>query len=314
NDPQIALKVMWNYDHKPYINDDQDIRNFDADTGALRDDSMDIERHFILDHLRQLFYVGRLYVEPKPELPNPDGVRGKSSMHPILEPFDLKYVGLTVIRYLDPDRADNTWLYLPTLRRVRRLSTAQRSDALFGQDTDVDSYGGYAGQIGWFNWKYLGERQMLASFHSEHFPVQFCPGAGEFIFCDKWEMRKMYVVEGVPLQAQYAYGKRVLFIDQETYLIAYSDIYDRGGRLWKVWVNQFGFRKRAAANLGIEYEDEMPFNPSITMVDMQLNHATRTALPSARYPGEEGWYYNQGEKTGLTEDFFSIAHLTSFGH
>jgi len=47
---------------------------------------------------------------------------------------------------------------------------------------------------------------------------------------------------------------------------------------------------------------------------MQLKHATRAALPSPKYAGEQGWYYNQGEKTGLTEEFFTIAHLIEAGH
>ena len=315
NDPQIALKIMWNYDRKPYITDDYDLRNFDADTGPVNASGpMQVERHFLLDHLRGLSYTGRLYVDPKPERPNEDGVRGKGSLHPILEPFDLKGVGETSIRYLSPDRQDDTWLYLPSLRRVRRLSSAQRSDALFGQDTDSDSYGGYAGQIPWFDWKFLGEKAILASFHSEAFPVKYCPGEGDFIFCDAWEKRQAYVVEGVPKLPQYAYGKRILFIDKETYYIAFSDIFDRSGQLWKVWVNQYGFKKRATSSYGDTYPDEMPFNPSITMVDLQLNHATKAALPSANYAGEQGWYFNQGDKTGLSEAFFTVAHLIESGH
>jgi hypothetical protein len=275
---------------------------------------MTLERHFLLDHLRFLSYVGRLYVEPKPDLPNPDAVRSKTSLHPILEPFDLKGVGETSIRYISSDRQDDTWLYLPTLRRVRRLSSAQRSDALFGQDTDVDSYYGYAGQVPWFDWKFLGEKEILSSFHSEAFPVKYCPGAGDFVFCDNWEKRRAYVVEGVPKLPQYAYGKRLIFLDKETSFIAYSDIFDRSGQLWKVWINQFAFKKRAGPTYGEEYPDEMPFNPSITMVDMQLNHATKAALPSAKYPGEAGWYYNQGSKSGITEDFFTVAALIESGH
>ena len=58
----------------------------------------------------------------------------------------------------------------------------------------------------------------------------------------------------------------------------------------------------------------MPFLHSISMVDMQLSHATRAALPSAKYPGEAGWYYNQGAKTGLTEEFFTIAHMIEASH
>jgi Protein of unknown function (DUF1329) len=315
NDPDVALKIMFNYEYKPYISDDADLRNFDADTGTVSERPLEVERHYILDHLRTLFYTGRLYVDPKPVLlPNAEGVRAKQSLHPILEPFDLKGVGLTAIRYLDPDRQDDTWLYLPTLRRVRRLSSAQRSDALFGQDTDVDSYGGYAGQIPWFTWKYLGEKKILATFHAEKFPVEYCPGGADFVYCDTWELRDAYVLEGVAKQPQYAYGKRVLFIDKETYYIAYSDIYDRAGQIWKVWINQFGFRNKAAPGYGDTYDSDMPFANSISMIDMQLSHATRAALPSPKYPGEPGWYYNQGAKTGLTEEFFTIAHMIEASH
>jgi hypothetical protein len=165
NDPQAALKIMWNYDYKFLTTDDVDLREFDADTGPIGSggSGMGIERHFILDHFRRLFYTGRLYVDPKPERPNPDGIRFRESLHPILEPFDLKGVGATSIRYIDSSKQDDSWLYLPSLRRVRRLSTAQRSDALFGQDTDVDSYYGYSGHTAWMEWKLLGEKTILGA-------------------------------------------------------------------------------------------------------------------------------------------------------
>jgi len=98
-------------------------------------------------------------------------------------------------------------------------------------------------------------------------------------------------------------------VDKESYFIAYSDILDRNGQLWKVWINQFGFKKRAAPTYGDVYPDEMPFNPSITMVDMQLSHATKAALPSSKYPGQAGWYFDQGAKSGTSEDFFTVASI-----
>src|SRR5438445_14602 len=59
---------MFNYDYG-YVNglDDTDLRNFDADTGSIADHGpMTIERAFLLDHFRRLFWTGRLYVDPKP--------------------------------------------------------------------------------------------------------------------------------------------------------------------------------------------------------------------------------------------------------
>jgi Protein of unknown function (DUF1329) len=317
NDPKAARKIMWNYEYKFLTTDDVDLREFDADTGPVgeKNQGMGIERHFILDHFRRLFYNGRLYVDPKPERPNPEGIRYRESLHPIIEPFDLKGVGATSIRYIDPSKQDDSWLYLPSLRRVRRLSTAQRSDALFGQDTDVDSYYGYSGHIAWMDWKLLGEKTILACMHAEHYPVKWGDGAADYMFDDVWEKRSVYVIEGVSRLPQYAYSKRVLFIDKEAWVVPYSDIYDRPGQLWKIWVNEFSFKKKPfeGAKLSV-YDDEMGFVPSIVMVDVQLQHATRAALPSQKVKGAEGWFFNMGAKSGVTEDWFQIAHLIESGH
>ena len=314
-DPQAALKIMWNYNYGFVTTDDVDLRNFDADTGSIADHgTMSIERHFLLDHFRRLFWTGRLYVEPKPEMPNPNGYRVQQGLYPILEPFDLKGVGALGNRYNDPGKADDSWLYLPSLRRVRRLSAAQRSDALFGQDTDVDSYGGYAGQIAWMDWRVLGERDVVGVMHGAHYPVKWDDKV-DWAFDEGWEKRHVYVVQGVSKLPQYAYGKRIIFVDKESWTIPFSDIYDRGGELWKIWINDFSFRKQAFAGASaITYPDEMGFTPAIVMVDMQLEHATRAALPSSRFPGEQGWYFNQGEKSGTVPGWFTVAAMVAAGH
>jgi hypothetical protein len=313
-DPQVAYKIMWNYSYQFLTTDDVDLRNFDADTGSIADHGpMQVERHFLLDHFRRLFWTGRLYVDPKPEKPNPNGYRAQQGLYPILEPFDLKGVGALGNRYVDSSKQDDSWLYLPSLRRVRRLSTAQRSDALFGQDTDVDSYYGYAGHIAWMDWKYLGEKDVIAAFHTKAYPVKWNEKV-DWAFDDTWEKRRVYVVEGVSKLPQYAYSKRVLFIDKEGWVMPFTDIYDRSGELWKIWINNFSFRTTVPGSAAITYSDEMGFVPAIVMVDMQLEHATRASLPSPRFPGEQGWYFNQGEKAGITDDWFTVAALVAAGH
>jgi hypothetical protein len=316
NDPQVAEKIMWNYEFKFLITDDVDLRNFDADTGTINtgDKELTVERHFLLDHLRSMSYLGRLFVDPKPLYePNDAGIRGKQALYPILEPFDLKGVGLLSYRYLDPDQQDDTWLYLPSLRRVRRLSSAQRSDALFGQDTDVDSYYGYAGNPAWMKWRFLGDREMLGVMHAKNFPVKWAEGSGNFAFDDVWEKRDVWVIEGTPISSQYAYSKRLIFVDKETYAVLYSDISDRAGNLWKVWINDFSFRKEAFPGADTTYETEMPFLPAIIMVDIQLGHATKASLPSTRFPGEQGWFFNQGELAGTSPEYFTVAAMTAAG-
>ncbi len=315
NDPQIAQKIMWNYGYGFAVTDDVSSKNFDADTGSIgKGRGMTVERHYMIDNLRRLNYTGRLFVDPKPNYPNPDDLRYKESLHPLSEPFDLKGVGGTFYRYNDPNRQDDSWLYLPQLRRVRRLSTAQRSDALFGQDSDVDSYYGYTGHIAWMDWKFLGERTVLAVMHGQHVPVKW-QEPEDWAFEDTWEPRQVYVVEGTSKLPQYAYGKRVIFIDKEGWVVTHSDIYDRAGQLWKVWINDYSFKKEAIPGATVSrYPDEMAFVHAIVMIDTQLVHATKAALPSTHSQGEECIYINMGNKSGITEDFFTVAHLIESGH
>jgi hypothetical protein len=315
NDPLIAQKVMWNYYYNPYVTDDFTIRLFEADTGPITERGMIVEKHFVVDAIKRLMYNGRVHVDPKPVFDdNAEGFRYREALHPLLEPFDLKGVGTTMSRYLDPTRQDDTWLYLPMLRRVRRLSSAQRSDALFGQDVDMDSYGGYSGNPAWFDWRFLGESTILAAVHGKHWPAHWCEGQGDFVFCDAWEKRKVWIVEGRSKFPQYAYGKRVLFVDKEAFYTPSTDIYDRGMELWKIWINgiNVGHKPFEGAKVAV-YDYETGFLPNLTMVDMQLVHATRVALPSHEFPDEEGWYWNMGPKVGLTPEYFTVAELIRGG-
>lgn len=321
NDPQVALKIMWNYEYRPYPGTDDFVEfEFPVYSGALSYDApMNIERQMLLGEVRRLYYNGRLYVDPKPLLPAKDDYRFKELLGPVVSPFDLKGLGALTFRYRSASRQDDTWLYMPTLRRVRRLSTTQRSDALFGQDTDPDSFWGYNGHIAWQKWKFLGEKEMLGVIHGAHFPMKRCEGGADFAFCDDWEMRKVYVIEGVSKLPQYAYGKRVIYIDKEGYVVVYSDIYDRRGEIWKLWIDNHQFRKQARS--GSEaYDEERNFYAGFTMIDTQLGHATYTPHPGPEVPDHDGWYFNAGANSktrynqqGSVDEVFTIQALISGG-
>jgi hypothetical protein len=314
SDPDVAAKLMFNF-NSAIAHDDSDIRNFDCDTGAIGRDGrpVAVEKHFLIDHIRRLYFVERTEVEPIPEMPNRDRVRFKEAMYPLVEPFDLKGVGFTMNRYLDHTRQDDTWLYVPQLRRVRRLSSAQRSDALFGQDTDQDSYEGYQGNIAWMDWSFLGETKILATMHAEHLPVRWQAAPADFMHDDTWEPRDVWVVAGRPKFPQYSYSRRVIYLDKEIYRIPYTELYDRAGELWKIWVNNYRFAKYPRAGAAYAFDWDVAYRPSITMVDLQLEHATFCALPSAAFPREQGWYVNLGEREGAVEDFFDLNSLLSAG-
>ena len=45
------------------------------------------------------------------------------------------------------------------------------------------------------------------------------------------------VVEAVSKDPHYLYGKRVFYIDPESYLILWEEVYDENGRFWKMFCN-----------------------------------------------------------------------------
>jgi hypothetical protein len=294
----------------------------DADTGTMYIDAKGnpkyvVERHFIPEWLRLLRFQGRLTNDPKPEiLPNKDSVFYKAGLYPLIEPFDLKGVGGVSFRYQEQKKHDDTWLYLPLLRRVRRISTTQRSDALFGQDVDIDSFGGYAGQIPWFKWKLLGYKPMLASLHGVRLPPEPCKADGGMTFCEPWEPRPgVYIVEGSSIWPNYAFSKRVIYVDDEGWVIPYGDMYDYAGELWKNVHISFRVDTKPNPKVAFSYPVDRMFAYAFTVVDVQLKHSTRVAIPGLAFQHEPGWYLDLGmdAPTSVDEPWFSVQSLISGG-
>ena len=70
----------------------------------------------------------------------------------------------------------------------------------------------------WFTWKYLGTKPMLASLHGQSLPPKPCKGDGGMTFCEQWEKRPtVAIIEGTPKAPQYAFSKRLIFMDMESY-------------------------------------------------------------------------------------------------
>ena len=310
DDPDLAIKLMFNYEARLVV-DDVDLRNSECDTGSLTEAfGFRIEKHYEPEHFRRMFYVSRLFHEPMPTWQTVDGVRYREVAGPLSEPFDLKGAGYTYARYLNPARQDDSWVYYPSSRRVRRLSTAQRSEGIFGQDIDLDSFAGFAGNPAWTEWKYLGEKTILAPMHARNVPVRFQAPPVDYFPDDDWEPREVHVVVGTSLLVDNSFSRRVLYIDREALLIPIVELYDMRGGLWKGMVQTWTVGGGTAASAA---RNQPPNMASISLFDMQLDHVTRCALPMAKSVNERGWYFNEGRDGGTTEEEFTVSGLIARG-
>lgn len=166
----------------------------------------------------------------------------------MLSPFDIAGLKLVLERPLDQSLGDQVNSYLPTERRVRRLSAKERSDSWLGTNWTLDDFEGFSGLVMDNDWRFIGQKVVLHVASSKHEYPQ-THGPLSIIPLDRWQLRPCYVVEAVPRWDGHPYGRRILFIDQETFSVAMTLVIDRNDQLSKVMTTVY------------EYSDELDSPP-----------------------------------------------------
>jgi hypothetical protein len=246
NDPQAGVKIMWNFDYQ-----------WGGGGG---------EAHFFYSYWDRgeqlpLYYegTGRTIplshrVEPEYLAQGGDLFRGEKRKYAfgvqVDAPFDARGIMLLSYRYKSTDRPrseaknDDTWVYVPTLRRVRRISTAQRTDAISGTDFTFDDLFSFAGIVPQYEWQCLGERKILGPMNTKvkGYPYEKDHNFGPYGLSyadDRWELRDAVVIRFIPKNSDHPYHHKDLYLDKQTLTALYSFAYDQKEELWKIiWHNK----------------------------------------------------------------------------
>jgi len=121
-------------------------------------------------------------------------------------PADVKGTGFLSWQYDDPDRDDDKWLYLPAMKKVRRISgSSSRNENFMGSDFTYDDMGG---------------RNVDEDEHSI---------VGE----ESLDGFQCWVIESKPLESDAAYTRTVSWIRQDALIPVKVEFYDRMGELLK---------------------------------------------------------------------------------
>ena len=109
---------------------------------------------------------------------------------------------LTYAKILDPD---DQWMYLPAVKRVKRISSVNKSGPFMGSEFAFEDFS--AQEVGKFSYKWLRDEP-----------------CGE---------RQCHVVERTPLYEYSGYTKQIVWTDTTDYQTRKIDYYDRKGELLK---------------------------------------------------------------------------------
>jgi hypothetical protein len=151
-----------------------------------------------------------------------------------VSPFDIAGTAFLILRYADPRKTDDSWAYIPSLRRVRRISVEVRSDSLLGTDHTLEDFYGFNGRPLEHNWIYVGDARILAVNNSRYVTSHFYGPEG-FAPYDDWELREYWVLNQIPVSSSHPYSEKFLYLEKETAMCFYANAYDQGGELWKTW-------------------------------------------------------------------------------
>ena len=208
---------------------------------------------------------------PAKKLRNPENVEMYSLIR-LLSPYDIRGTNVLTWRYRDK-RQDSTFAYVPAIRRARRMSPANRSDAFVGSDFCVDDAWGYGGKINAFEWKVVRKADQLVPFYpGEPIPLvendagEWEPETGNrrvtygyqkqgYQGAPWWPQeliyvkRPTYILECKAKDRYYNYGIQYLWVDAEIYTPTYKVIHDRAGVYWKVEWQSLAGSKSADGHL-----------------------------------------------------------------
>ena len=241
-DPEAARKVVWNYFYNRWFDGNG---HFYSQLGWLSR-GVGLERNFIVDAYF-LYYQG--WKEAR-QIPNPLNLLIQN-LGTVVEPADVNGTATLSWRFLDAKKHDANWAYVPALRRVRQTSPTNRSDGVLGSDLAADDGQYFDAKPEDWDFKLLGEQDMygLVDRGALEGETQIKPvkgGGYRFVWDDKpwfaydkpgtpgapWapmESRfvkgRYWVIEAVPKDRYYLYGKIILRFDEKTMRGSYSSKY-----------------------------------------------------------------------------------------
>ncbi len=121
-------------------------------------------------------------------------------------PADVKGVGYLSYSYEEMGKDDDTWLYLPALKKSRRISGSSRNDYFMGTDFTYDD---------------MGDREVYEDSHT-------------LVREEVLDGEKCWVIESRPLESGEMYSRRISWIRQDIHMAVKVEFYDRQQNLMKI--------------------------------------------------------------------------------
>jgi hypothetical protein len=254
-----------------------------------------------------LYYQGR-YGGP---IPNPNNFLQQQRVFPV-EPFDLKGMVQMVWEY-NEEKSSAAFAYVPTLRRVKRVSVGTLSEPFLGSDVCAYDTFLWSGKNQDMRWKLVGETTILAPFTASGkiivpenedgsinriFPklkigyqVPGWNGAAWAPVNVVWHPRDVWIVEATPEDLHYNFGKMIFYIDKVAFNGWFREVYKKDGGYLKTIFGAYSYQITQKGRDTTGCAPDCYFS-----IDDKAHHATY--VQNVKYPGRDSRLYLPLDKVG----------------
>ena len=162
--------------------------------------------------------------------PKKDGIDYRDTTM-FLSPEDMRGIATVIWHYVDLTRDYDQWLWIPALRKVRKLGAMEGEDSFAGMDFDYDdmvlrhpfqdTY--KLMRVDTVDEKFIEEQRKIMA-HSKDVDKM------ADYFKNEAFGHKMWVLESFPKLQRISYQKRIIWYEQNVWRLVKCDWYDEGGR------------------------------------------------------------------------------------
>ncbi len=257
DDPQFALKLAWNINYRWQGGSGLNLPHWGSSN--MRNSGKEMWR-LAQGEYRRTYFSHRADLLPETTKLQDDTEVEWAEFFDVKTPFDLRGTMFLLYRYVT-EKEDDTWAYIPALRRVRRIAATQKSDSLLGTEFTLEDFYIFAGYVWDHQWEFQGESVKLAALNSKRtcfpsimgpeeavlttgmtelgdeeqwFHCSFGPYGALAFDGESYQKRQVFQLDDVPRQKGHPYSRKKIWYDKETLMPLYSLMYDRAGKPYRI--------------------------------------------------------------------------------
>ena len=247
--PASGIEAMWNYKLR-----------YMAKGRRAQISLLVREGDGALSEFKQWAY--EYYPYNNPAVENPQGADNTEAklLYNVLSPSSR--AGEMYLVHASLDKPQDSWIYFPGQRRVRRAPSFAYDNPIAGTDSlyFVDQINMFTGALDRYDFKLIGKQEMLVPYNSYKLvdkSNKYEDLMGQDYLnrdAQRYEKHRVWVVEAtVKAGKRHSFAKRKFYFDEDSWNLLHVDMYDAKGNLWRVQEGSIWADPQIQACTGFEY-------------------------------------------------------------